>query len=487
MIARWVAAMAVVALLGVGHVPHAAATTTRPLELPAPPTPPASAAPAPTPSPQLAGLLDQLQQFPQARPRGTVGLVVTGADGAVLAARQARRPLLPASTVKLVTAAAALRILGPGQRFVTRVYASRPPDDAGVIAGDLVVVGGGDPVLATPTYRRKVNMARPATSLRLLAARIARRGITQVRGRVVGDASILADRPMAAGWSADYLAALDTTRSSGLTVDAGLRLFRRSGQLRAAAAAEPARRTARELRRLLDGQGVQVAGAARVGTLPRDAVEVARVTSPPLIDLLAHMLRYSDNHIADGVFRMLGATTGDGTWRGGARAARAALWDADVDWRGLRLADGSGLSRQDRLSAAALVEVLRVMADGPDRARWLALLPVAGRTGTIAGRLTGTQAVGRVHAKTGTLRDVRALAGTVPGRTGPDRHIAVLANDLPAYADILAARRLADVVALAVVADEDGCRGPIRPPDDTARRRSPERRICGPGDEKRRR
>jgi len=482
-IARHVIVAATLAVTLGACLQPATAADHRATPLGLPPPPPPTTAPAPTTAasaahPGLAALLERLQRHPQTRPRGSVAVAVTAGDGSLLVTRRARRPMLPASTTKLVTAAAALRILGPGHRFVTRLYATRPPDPSGVVDGDLVIVGGGDPVLSTRLYRRRVNMTRPATPLERLARRAARSGITGVTGSVRGDASILADQPMAAGWPDSYLTSLDTTRVSGLTVDAGRRLFRRDGQLRGEPAADPARRTAHEFERLLDRRGVRIAGTARLGTLPPGAVEVARVASPPLAALLEHMLRFSDNHLADGVFRMLGAATGDPTWRGGARAARAALADVDVAWRDLRLADGSGLSRRDRLSAEALVGVLASMADGPLRRPWLRMLPVAGRSGTVARRWTGTQAVGRVHAKTGTLRDVRALAATIPGRRGHDHHIAVLTNDLPAYSDVAEARRLSDVLALAVVAAEDGCAGPVSAPAE-AGRRPPEHRICG--------
>lgn len=479
MIVRRLTAAALVALLGAGLQPAAGASVRpAPLDVPPPPVATPRATPPVPAHPGLDDLLTRLQRFPQTRPRGSVGLAVTAGDGSMVAARRARRPMLPASTTKLVTAAAGLRILGADHRFVTRVYATRAPDASGVVDGDLVLVGGGDPVLSTPTYRRRVNMTRPATPLRRLAVRTARGGVTRVTGRVLADGSVLADQPLAAGWRDTYLTSLDTTRSSGLTVDAGLRLFRRRERLRGAPAADPARRTAHELDRLLHGRGVRVTGAPGVGRLPPGAVEVARISSPQLSELLAHTLRFSDNHLADSIFRMLGAAVGDPTWRGSADAARAALADVDLAWRGLRLADGSGLSRRNRLSAEALVGLLAAMADGPLRRPWLRLLPVAGRTGTVAGRLTGTQAVGRVHAKTGTLRDVRALAATVPGRGGHDHHIAVLANDVPTYDDAAAARRLADVLAIAVVAAEYGCRGPVRVREGTDRR-APEHGICG--------
>lgn len=473
-------AVLIAAVLVLSVHPAAAATPLAgPLDLPSPPATP-SPTPSPTPVPQdLVDLLDAVQRYPQTRPRATVGVAAIDAAGTTLTARGAHRSLLPASTMKLVTAAAALRLFGPDHRFVTRVHATVAPDAAGVVDGDLVVVGGGDPVLATPTFRRRVYSSRPATPLSGLAGRIARRGITHVTGRVLGDPSLLDHQPLAAGWPPSYLETLDSTRSSGLTVDAGLRLFRRSGRLHAAVAADPAQRTARELRRLLRRREVRIDGSAGSTTPSPAGVEVARITSPPLDTLLAHMLRFSDNHLADAVFRMLGAATGDATWRGSARAVRATLADVHVPWDELRLADGSGLSRRNRLTPDALVRLLGAMADGPQRTRWLRLLPVAGRSGTLAGRLRDTPAAGRVHAKTGTLRDVRALAGTIPGRDGDDHHFAVLVNDLDGAADIAAARRLSNVLSLALAVAQDGCGRPLVIDEPDGRIRDlPERRIC---------
>lgn len=475
---RLAAALFTVALLASAAVAASPATAT-PLDLPVPPMPDSARAPAPPPPERLVRLLDDLRRFRQTRPGGPIGVAAVTGTGATLTGANADRSLLPASTMKLLTAAAALRVLGPRHRFVTRVYATTAPTADGVVDGDLIIVGGGDPVLATPLYTARVNAMRPATPLARLARRVASGGVSRVRGRVLGDPSVLVTQPTARGWLPEYLTSLNARRSAGLTVDAGLRLVRRSGRLIAVAAENPARQTAARFDDLLHRRRVRTAG--RPGTrasLPDGAVEVARIASPPLEVLLAHMMRYSDNHLADGVFRMVGAASGDATWRGSAHATRAALADLDVRWRDLRLADGSGLSRRDRLTANALVELLRAMAEGPERGRWLGLLPVAGRSGTLAGRLTGTIAEGRVHAKTGTLRDARALAGTVPGRRGAaDHHFAVLANGLAGTGPV-AARRLADVLALALVADQDGCRGRVIPPERTGRRRTPEWRIC---------
>jgi D-alanyl-D-alanine carboxypeptidase/D-alanyl-D-alanine-endopeptidase (penicillin-binding protein 4) len=453
-----------------------------------PPPPPVASGPSEPSTPaggRLVTQLARLQDFPQTRPDGAVGLAVIDSAGRQLAGRNADRPMLPASTMKLVTAAAALRLLGPGHRFVTRVFATSEVDADGVVDGDLVIVGGGDPVLATPTFMRHVNSARPATPLADLATGVARAGITRVTGRVVGDPSVLADEPTADGWPTRYLASLDTSRSSGLTVDAGVRLFKRGGVLHAEAARDPAIRTADQLHELLSARGVRIerTPTSRHSARP-PGIEIARVSSPPLSTLLTHALHVSDNHLADGVFRMLGAATGDPTWAGSARTAQQALADIaggdPAAWGVIRLDDGSGLSRRNRLTANATVRLLHTMADGPLRSEWLRMLATAGEPGTMRLRLARTQAEGRVHAKTGTLRDVRALVGTVPGSSARDHHFAVFANDLGPYADIAAARRLADVMALALVVEQDGCDGPI-PVPDTNKARAPEAVICGRG------
>jgi D-alanyl-D-alanine carboxypeptidase/D-alanyl-D-alanine-endopeptidase (penicillin-binding protein 4) len=245
-------------------------------------------------------------------------------------------------------------------------------------------------------------------------------------------------------------------------------------------ARDPATRAADQLHELLEARDVRVDHApARHRGSRTDGIEIARISSPPLTTLLAHALQASDNHLADGIFRMLGAATGDPTWKGSERAVHDALPDVGDDklWARNRLADGSGLSRYNRLTAETTVRLLHTMASSPLRSEWLRLQARAGETGTMQGRLAGTQAKGRVYAKTGTLRDVRSLAGTVPDPDGRDHHFAVFANDLERYSDIAAARRLADVMALALVVEQDGCRGPI-PIPDANRARAPEAAIC---------
>jgi serine-type D-Ala-D-Ala carboxypeptidase/endopeptidase (penicillin-binding protein 4) len=199
---------------------------------------------------------------------------------------------------------------------------------------------------------------------------------------------------------------------------------------------------------------------------------VGRVQSPPLVELLRHAVRRSDNQVTDGVFRTVGAALGDGSWSGSARAARQVLAPLRLDWEGARVADGSGLSREDRLTARFLTGLDRGMLGSNHGAQWRSLLAVSGERGTLRRRLTGTIAAGRLVGKTGTLKDVRSLVGHVEGPAGSGRryHLAVVGNGLTSESN-QQVRDLTDRLAILLAADLYGCnRGlveptPAAPPD----------------------
>jgi len=396
-------------------------------------------------------------------PGATVGVAVLDAEGAEVFASRADEPLLPASTEKLAVAAAALRTLGPEHRFVTALRATAPVGADGTLAGDLVLVGGGDPVLASPLFAGQIEPERPSTPLALLADQVAAAGIRRVSGRLLGDGSAYADEPVPSGWLEDYLAELEGVRTSALTVDAGRALGVRDGQVVGDPEPDPALRAAIQLSVLLAERGVTVDGGfASTRTPPRATLQVGRVESPPLAELLTYLVQRSDNQMADQVFRAVGAYAGTPTWAGAARATSDVLAQLGVDASAAVLADGSGLSRDDRVSAR-LLAALDVAMTSTDAA-WPALQAVAGEPGTLRQRLRGTVAEGRLRGKTGSLRDVRGLAGAVEGRGGERYHLAVLGNGLdgPATAAI---RQLSDAVVLALAEDLYDCvRVPLPPP-----------------------
>jgi serine-type D-Ala-D-Ala carboxypeptidase/endopeptidase (penicillin-binding protein 4) len=185
---------------------------------------------------------------------------------------------------------------------------------------------------------------------------------------------------------------------------------------------------------LLAERGVSLGGATgSTRTPPPAPVAVGAVHSPPLIEILRYMVQRSDNHIADAMFRTIGAhTTGAGGWHGAAEGVAGALADLGLDWSGTSLADGSGLSRDDRLTPRFLTSLDAAMTGSSLGPQWQSLMAVTGESGTLLRRAVGTVAQGRVRAKTGTLNDVRALAGTVAGPAHTRYHFAVLGNALDA-------------------------------------------------------
>jgi len=427
------------------------------------PTPEPSPTPSPTPEPApgadegLRARLDGLMADPAVVAAGPIAISVVDAAGTPVYERRADEAFLPASTQKLVVAASALAVLGPEHRFPTVVRATAPVGPDGVVAGDLVLVGGGDPVLATPIFAAQVEPDRPQTPLVWLADQLRDAGVRQVSGQVLGDGTALAGDPVPRGWLERYLTELHGVRTSGLTVDAGRVLGIDEGRVTGRAADDPAQNAAAQLQGLLAERGITVVGgSAATTTPPAAATELARVESPPLRDLLRHALQQSDNQLADQLFRAVGAASGDGSWTGSAAAAQSSLDVLGLDWSDAFLADGSGLSRDDRLSAGFLARLDATMSRSSLADEWDTVMALSGRSGTLRQRLVGTVAEGRLRGKTGSLSDVRTLAGTVLGPDTSRYHVAVLGNGLDAEGSAVV-RNLQDAIVLALTEDLYGC------------------------------
>jgi serine-type D-Ala-D-Ala carboxypeptidase/endopeptidase (penicillin-binding protein 4) len=194
---------------------------------------------------------------------------------------------------------------------------------------------------------------------------------------------------------------------------------------------------------------VKVDDRTRTGTLTTTGIPLARDLSAPLSDIVRFMGRESDNFTAEMLVKQLGALQeGRGSTAAGARVLRQALADAGVPLAGVRLADGSGLSQLDRLTAAAVVALLEAgLAQGELRESFLQSLAVAGVNGTLEDRMEKRPARGQVIAKTGTTRTASALSGFVR-----DRYVfAILQNGRPisAYWARIAQDRFATALAAA--------------------------------------
>lgn len=445
--------------------------TARPAPLTSPPT---VAATAQLPdsrgdlTPPLRNLRERLEGVLQ-----TLGPSLEGANVAVAVRdeqgrrvydREPQQRLMPASTMKSVTAATVLSTLGADHRFATTVSSTGEVED-GVVEGDLVIRGGGDPVLTTEDYRRQVYPSRPSTSIEDLADAVAEQGITTVTGRVVADGSGWSNADVAAGWRRSYLDDQNARHITRLTVDAGLTVDvditpDEPVQVELHAASDPVSTTASVFAARLAERGIAVRGGTSTTRLPIATGEpLAAVESPPVSELLAFTMQRSDNHLADTLLLAAShAATGDGSWAAANRTAAAVLDALGVPSAGLQVADGSGLSRLDRVSAAQLADLDVAMMAGPHAGVWEDSMAVAGQTGTLRRRLVGTPGDGRFVGKTGTLDDVKAVVGHVrPSDDESQRlHVAVVANGVPSGGQ-WAVSVLMDRLALELADHQDGC------------------------------
>ncbi|MGI8807380.1 MAG: D-alanyl-D-alanine carboxypeptidase/D-alanyl-D-alanine endopeptidase [Acidimicrobiales bacterium] len=341
--------------------------------------------------------------------------------GPVHYARQPSLALIPASTLKLLTSAAALAQFGPDRRFTTEVRAAAPVADGAV--GDLYLVGGGDPLLSTPAFASDggyMGQPRRLTSVESLADKVVAAGVRRV-GRIVGDESRYDSERLVPSWNPRYIANFDVSPLSALVVDKAF-----TSTAPPAVAISPPAHAASVLAGLLRARGVTV-GDTGVGKAPAGAPQVTSIDSPPLTEIVAEILQNSDNMAAEMLVKEM--STKPGT-PGSTNAGLAAVADklrqvAGITAEDMTAVDGSGLDRGDKVSCDALQ---RVVAQGP--AALAAGLPVAGRNGTLFRRFQGTAAAGRVWAKTGSLEGVAGLSGFVTGVGNRNVAFTLLANDL---------------------------------------------------------
>ena len=399
---------------------------------------------------------------------GWGAIIVSLTRGDTLFAQNADEMMQPASTMKMYTSAVALDRFGPDFTFHTPVLRDGVVGPDGALAGNLYLRGVGDPSLSSRFWRDEEPMDA-------LAKQIAAAGIKHIRGDIIGDATAFDDKLVPDGWKTSYLGASYAARVSALSLNENLiwvvakpegskasvtldpattaipidgsvglvggsggriaasrrpdgtinvrgSIGARSGPLRYSFVVDnPALFTAGALRASLQKLGITADGQTRLAPTPSSAVEVAAISSPPLAQIIGEMDRESINIYAELLFRAA------------AHASLNQVGSAETGLSNLRdflskkvgtsptvvdVADGSGLSQLDRVTARSMVQLLGYV----HRADWgpvfHAALPVDGESGTLKRRSKGTPARGNLHAKTGTTNTIAALGGYVTAKNG---------------------------------------------------------------------
>jgi D-alanyl-D-alanine carboxypeptidase/D-alanyl-D-alanine-endopeptidase (penicillin-binding protein 4) len=405
------------------------------------------------------------------------GVSIADPRGHIVFQRNARRLFVPASAVKLVVTAVASALLPSDYRYRTSVYAAGPVV-GGVVHGDLVLYGRGDPTLSG-RYLPSVFAAFDE-----LADTLRAHGLTRVTGDLIADASYFDSVTVHPSWqsydlnwwyaapvtalafndnSVDFVVAPGplgqppaisfqpdlglvqfTNRAHTVPADSArtLDFFRLPGTNVVWAEGDLPELTAPDteyfairdapayaataFRRSLEQRGIAVGGRVRTSfdsTAYRGArggAPLAEHLSPPLPDILRPILETSQNWFAEMLLKTLGREfRGQGSWAAGLDVERRFLIDSlRVDSTLFDLADGSGLSTWNLMAPRALVQLLLRMGSHPRAGPFLAAFPVAGETGTLQRRFSNTRLAGKVLAKTGSINHVNTLAGYLELRDG---------------------------------------------------------------------
>ncbi len=388
--------------------------------------------------------------------------VVSIATGEVLYEKDAEKLYHPASTMKLITAATALAKLGPDYRFHTTLYMGHLEDSQ--ISRNIYLKGHGDPMFDSDDLEKMVErlVEMGTTDLpgdivvdetyfdavrwgkgwmwddgpiggyypHLSALTINRNGVL-VRispGSKVDDpVRVQLDPPT------EYMKIVNKATTVGhsektrltikrkdesakenlLTID-GMMAIGQAGRNRRVDVLAPALYCGTLLREMLAKRGITVQGKVRYGEVPEGTAEIITHVSPPLSRILWEMNKPSDNLIAELLLKTIGAelSGNPGTAENGLGATSNFLGEIGIAWEHYTLADGSGVSRYNLVTASLLTDLLvymfRNFAVMPD---YVASLPIGGVDGTLAWRMQGMAAEGVLRAKTGTLRGLTALAG----------------------------------------------------------------------------
>ncbi|MEW5745627.1 MAG: D-alanyl-D-alanine carboxypeptidase/D-alanyl-D-alanine-endopeptidase [Nitrospirota bacterium] len=401
--------------------------------------------------------------------------------GRVVYRRDEQKAFTPASSMKLFTTAVALVKLGPEFRYTTELSAVGEAKD-GILHGDLVVRGSGDPTLSAAVFEAWIE--------KLIAG-----GIREIRGRVIGDDTAFDDQLLGTGWSWDdetfgYAAQISglTFNDNSITVHitpgphAGdpatvkitpdtryvtvinqavtapadrpnaLRFVREPGANRIrisgfiAAASQPLSQSisvhnpthfaATVLKEMLESKGIAVSGGAldigELRTSPEYASSktVAVYTSPPLSDLIRITNKLSRNLYAEQLFRTIGKVIGgEGSTARASAVMKDTLAAMGIPPEAVAIHDGSGLSRLNLVTPLHTVILLDAMAKHEHFSYFYDSLPVAGVDGTLERRMRSTGAESNVRAKTGYFSQVRALSGYLATREGELLAFSLLANN----------------------------------------------------------
>lgn len=447
-----------------------------------------------------------------------IGIHVVGAnDGQTILAYNPHQRFVPASTLKILTAAASLSILGPAHRFVTAL-STDAFEKNGKAIHNLYLEAAGDPRLQLG------DLAEMAASLR-------QQGISEISGDILIDDTAFDAVPWGHGWMwddlaegysapisainvagneivvqlnphpfvgkplratytppTDYISLNNQTVTAPANTPTSLRVSVNNappdpmglvfGQIltlngtmastaprtyKRYAVRDPAVWAGSLLRETLQSQGVVADGFIRRAVVPATAVRLSEHISQPLTEILSGAMKASDNHVMECLLKKIGQQTAlaPGNWTNGTQAVRQFLEQTvGLDVRGLVLADGSGSSRYSLITPEQMTQVLRWAGNAFDvYPEFMATLPIGGTDGTLLHRMLEPPLLQHVRAKTGTMTGTSNLAGYVQTADGDNLVFAIFMDNVATKSAEL--RRLQDAILQRLVRNAPSTQNPI--------------------------
>ncbi len=415
----------------------------------APPAPVTAVAPPPRPVDLLRKNIDSLVADPKFRNAHLGLLVVNPATGDTLYSMNAGKLMMPASNMKIITGAVALAQLGADYRYTTR-FATRGTVSKGVLRGDLVVIGNGDPTISD---RMRDNDAMNA--LRDIADSLKARGITRIAGNIVPGGDAFPGTIYGYGWELGYLDDYYAAPVDELNYSEGMDKVpakTKSGKdtLVEVVSKEPLKSFMFYLHRALGERGIRVSGRAGDSTMRANTAGLRTIfefRSLPMKDILWVLETPSQNQVGEILLRTLGLEkTGYGVPDSGIAVVERQLVAWGIEKDGFQIVDGSGLARRGLLTAETVVRTLVVMMRPEYRDVFFASLAVPGGKGTLRNRLKDTPAANNLKAKTGSLSNARALSGYITTADAQELVFSMLLNNYTVDADAMTG--LADRIAI---------------------------------------
>lgn len=441
-----------------------------------------------SPSSTLATLLNPILE--QESMRGVaIGMIVGSLerqDGEeILYAKNVDTLLTPASNMKLLTSAVALRELGPDYTFKTELYVSSLPDNHGVIHGDIIIKGYGDPTLQADDP----SGIKGGTELSRFVQALLEKGVTRIDGRIIVDESQYDAKRLGTGWAWDDESYGYNAQISALAVNRGaVRLDYQPGAYEGApvtmalhpktsyvqvsneakttpagtentfkverergknsirltgnlplgetpdyeriAVEDPALYTGTVLKEAMEQGGIKISKQSEVqkGLVPSGSRKIFELQSSPLRDILVYGNKNSDNFYMEMLLKRLGADKkGAGSAEAGIEVVQKNLQENGTN-PAFDMVDGSGLSRYNQISVRQVSSVLTSMSRHPSFEHFYRSLPIAGVDGTLKNRMKQTEAENNVHAKTGTLQGVSSLSGYVTTKDNERLYFSIIMN-----------------------------------------------------------